>query len=115
VLINVHLPQWIINTTGVEKLRANVGTSGDYSYPELAAQVASQWNSNGQHRSASNPKLDRAVRHIDDTAPFADIAANIDALHAAKRPMHSALSNSRDFCIFRPKPTSLPSVASCLR
>lgn len=77
----------IINTTSVEKRRAVVGTSGDYSYPDLALQVASQWNSNGQHRSASDPKLDRAVLHIDNTAPFADIAAIIDALHAAKRPI----------------------------
>jgi biopolymer transport protein ExbD len=75
----------VINAINVEKQRVSVGDTGDYGYPELAAQISSQWSTNGQHRSAADPKLDRAVLHIDNTAPFSEIAAIIDALHAPKR------------------------------
>ena len=75
----------IINTIEVDRKRVNVGDSGDFSYPDLAAKVASEWSSNGQHRAVADLKLDRAVLHVDNSTPFADIAAIMDALHAAKR------------------------------
>jgi len=63
----------------------NMGDSGDYSYPELASKIATEWNNNGLHRSASDPRLDEAVLHIENSAPFADLAAIMDALYATKR------------------------------
>lgn len=80
----------VVNTISVEKKRVKIGSSDDYGFPELATQVSSQWKNNGQHRSASDPKLDRAVLHIDNTAQFSEIAAIIDALHTPKRPMGSS-------------------------
>lgn len=77
----------IINTVDVEKKPVALGDSGDFSYPELAAKVASEWNTNGLHRAPSDPKIDRAVLHIDNMAAFADIAAIMDALHATKRQL----------------------------
>ena len=64
----------IINSVDVERKRVNMGDSGDYSYPDLAAKVAAEWQTNGQHRAVADQKLDRAVLHVDNTASFADIA-----------------------------------------
>jgi len=75
----------IINTLDVEKKRVTQGDSGDFAFPELAAKITSEWSNNGQHRAPSDPKLDRAVLHIDNTAPFADLSAIMDALYATKR------------------------------
>jgi len=77
----------VINSVQVERKQVGTGATGDYAYPDLAAQIGSQWSMNGQHRSASDRKLDRAVLHIENTAPFAEIVAILDALHATKRPI----------------------------
>ena len=77
----------IINSVDVERKRVSMGDSGDYSYPDLAAKVAAEWQTNGQHRAVADQKLDRAVLHVDNNASFADIAAIMDALHATKRQM----------------------------
>jgi biopolymer transport protein ExbD len=77
----------VINSVQVERKRVGIGTADDYTYPDLAAQIGSQWNLNGQHRSATDQKLDRAVLHVENTAPFAEIAAIMDALHATRRPL----------------------------
>ncbi len=89
----------IINTAEVDRRRVSIGNSGDYSYPDLAAKVASEWNRNGQHRAVADLKLDRAVLHVDNTTSFADIAAIMDALHATKRQigMGSNTANTAAF------------------
>jgi len=84
----------IINTLEVEKKRVNVGDSGDYSYPELASKIAAEWNNNGRHRAANDLQLDQAVLHIDNAAPFADLAAIMDALYATKRAVGSGAATS---------------------
>jgi hypothetical protein len=85
----------VINSVQVERKRVGVGTADDYAYPELATQIGSQWNINGQHRAASDQKLDRAVLHIENSASFAEIAAVMDALHATQRPMLAGGTSTR--------------------
>lgn len=57
----------------------------DQRYPELASKVAAEWHTNGSHRDTSDRELDQAVIHMNDKAPFGDIVAIIDAVHAPKR------------------------------
>jgi biopolymer transport protein ExbD len=75
----------VINTIDVERKPVNIGSEGDYRYPALAERIAAEWKSNGVHRAPVDAKLDRAVLHTDNTTPFSDLVAVIDAVHEAKR------------------------------
>jgi biopolymer transport protein ExbD len=75
----------IVNTLEVARQPVRVGDSGEYRYPELAKQIAQEWKHSGNHRSASDPKFDRAVLHTDNATPFADIVAMIDAVYEPQR------------------------------
>jgi biopolymer transport protein ExbD len=57
----------------------------DRRFPDLASTVAAEWRVNGSHRDPSDRELDQAVLHTGDRAPFGDIVAIIDAVHAPKR------------------------------
>ena len=80
----------VINTVTVPRRRVALGNEGDFQYPDLSAKVTSEWRINGQHRADSDPKLDRAVLHVDNSLPFEDIAAIIDSLHATQRKFTQA-------------------------
>jgi hypothetical protein len=69
----------------IDKKQVPIGDRGDYSYPELAKKISEEWNSNGSHRAPSDLKLDQAVLHSDNSTPFSDITAVIDAIYAPKR------------------------------
>lgn len=75
----------VINTVDVERTPVSLGTDGDYGFPALGQRVMTEWLSAGSHRAPTDPKLDRAVLHADNTVPFADLAAVMDAVHSAKR------------------------------
>jgi len=75
----------VINTIDVERKCVTVGTEGDYQYPALAERIATEWKANGTHRAATDNQVDRAVLHTDNTTPFSDLVAVIDAVHWAKR------------------------------
>lgn len=61
------------------------GDKGDYKYTELAKKITEQWNAQGAHKAATDPKFDLAVLRTDNTTPFADIVAVIDAIYAPLR------------------------------
>lgn len=75
----------VINTIDVERKPVTIGSDGDYQYPALAERIAAEWKSNGTHRAPTDGNLDRAVLHTDNTTPFSDLVAVIDAIHEAKR------------------------------
>ncbi len=75
----------VVNTIDVEKKQVPMGDKGDYRYPELAKKISDEWNANGTHRAASDTKLDQAVIHTDNSTPFSDIVAVIDAIYTPKR------------------------------
>ncbi|MBX3182051.1 MAG: biopolymer transporter ExbD [Polyangiaceae bacterium] len=75
----------VINTIDVERKKVNVGN--DYRYPDLAAKIKSEWEANGTHRNKTDPKLDQAVLSTDNSTPFADVIAVIDAIYTPKREM----------------------------
>lgn len=75
----------VVNTIDIDKKQVPVGDRGDFTYPELAKKVSEEWNSNGSHRAPTDMKLDQAVLHSDNSTPFAEITAVIDAIYSPKR------------------------------
>lgn len=75
----------VVNTIDVERKPVNMGTEGDITFPALAEKVTSEWKNNGNHRAANDKKFDRAVLHTDNSTPFSDVIAVIDAVYAPQR------------------------------
>lgn len=77
----------VINTIDVERKAVAMGSEGDFRYPALAERIAAEWKSGGTHRAPTDNRRDRAVLHTDNTAPFSELVAVIDAVHEAKRDL----------------------------
>ena len=75
----------VVNSIDVARKKLNVGESGDFSYPDLAEKITTEWKANGSHRAPSDPRFDQAVLHTNNSTQFQDVIAVIDALHAPER------------------------------
>jgi len=75
----------VINTIDVERKPVPVGEGGDIKYPLLGEKIEAEWKQNGSHRADSDKKFDQAVLHTDNSTPFADLVAVIDAINVPKR------------------------------
>jgi biopolymer transport protein ExbD len=75
----------VINTIDVD--RKPVDNSGHTTYPELGKKITAEWTANGSHRAATDKKFDRAVLHTDNSTPFSDIIAVLDAIYAPRREL----------------------------
>src|SRR3982751_3746076 len=62
----------VVNTIDLDRKAVPVGNQGDYRFPDLAA---------------SDAKLDQAVLHTDNSTPFSDVIAVIDAIYTPKRDL----------------------------
>jgi biopolymer transport protein ExbD len=74
----------VVNTIEVPRKQVPFG-EGEYTYPDLAKKVEEEWKQNGSHRAATDKKFDQAILHTDNTTPFADVIAVIDAIYTPKR------------------------------
>jgi len=70
--------------------RAPAEVAGERRFPELREAITKEWQTRRQHRDVSDPKLERAVLHVQNDLPFADIVGVLDALHAPRRGRASA-------------------------
>jgi hypothetical protein len=70
--------------------RVPLQTGVDLRFPALTEAITKEWQALGQHRAASDPKLDRAVLHVPNSLPFSEIVAMLDSLHAPRRGQASA-------------------------
>jgi biopolymer transport protein ExbD len=75
----------VVNTIDVPRKKVPVGDSGDFTYPDLAKKVEEEWKANGSHRAPTDKKFDKAVLHTDNTTPFSDVIAVIDAVYTPQR------------------------------
>ncbi len=75
----------VVNTIDVPRKKGPVGSNGDYTYPDLARTISQEWEKNGNHRAATDRKFDQAVLHTDNTTPFSDVIAVIDAIYTPQR------------------------------
>ena len=60
---------------------------GDRHYPELARFLERSFRANGAHQDPSDPTLDEAVLHVQNSAPYEDVIAVLDALRAPRRAL----------------------------
>ena len=58
---------------------------GDRHYPELARFLDRSFRANGMHQEPSDPVLDEAVLHVQNSAAYEDVIAVLDALRAPQR------------------------------
>ena len=58
---------------------------GDYD--ALAAKLAEEWKLHSSHADPADRQLDQCVLHTENTVPFKEIIAVMDAIYDAKRDM----------------------------
>ena len=74
----------VVNTIEVARKQVPFG-EGEYTYPDLGKKIDEEWKQNGSHRAPTDKKFDQAILHTDNTTPFVDIVAVIDAIYTPKR------------------------------
>ncbi len=92
-VLNLHVGEsdfaliWKQGATVVSEIRVPKNTTeGDIiRYPELAAKIKTEWETNGSHRDPSDKKFDQAIMHSDNRTPFKEIIGVLDALYATRR------------------------------
>ena len=78
----------MLETQHVARTPVMVGT--EQRYPALSEAISKEWQAQGVHRAPSDRQLDRAVLHVPNDLPFAEMVAVLDALHAPRRGKSSA-------------------------
>jgi hypothetical protein len=78
----------VLETQHVPRVEVPVG--GETRFQGLSEAITKEWQAQGQHRAESDRKLDRAVLHVPNNAPFSEIVALLDAIHAPRRGKASA-------------------------
>ncbi|HRI66835.1 MAG TPA: biopolymer transporter ExbD [Polyangium sp.] len=93
-VLNVHIGEtdfglvWKQGATVVSEIRVPKASSDGEEmvrYPELAKRIEQEWQTNANHRDPSDKKLDQAILHTDNRAPFKEVVAVLDALYATRR------------------------------
>lgn len=93
-ILNVHIGEndfglvWKQGATVVSEVRVPKASSDGQDivrYPDLAKRIESEWQTNANHRDPSDKKLDQAILHADNRAPFKEVVAVLDALYATRR------------------------------
>lgn len=81
----------VINEIDVTSKKNQVGND-EFSYPDLAKKMSEEWTANGTHRNATDLKRDQAVLHTENTTPFKEIIAVIDAIYTPQRELRVGAS-----------------------
>ena len=67
--------------------RPSTEPGGEPDYDDLAKKITDEWKLHGSHMNASDKRLDRAVLHTENSVPFKEIVAVMDAIYHTKRDM----------------------------
>lgn len=74
-----------LNTIDVPRKAEKIGED-EVAYPDLAAKIEEEWQKNEtRHFSATDFKVDQAVLHTDNSTPFQEVIAVIDAIYKPQR------------------------------
>jgi biopolymer transport protein ExbD len=65
----------------------HAGATEVVKYDELAARIASEWKTKGQHTSETDRAFDQAVLHTDNRTEFRYIIGVIDAIYGTHRTL----------------------------
>jgi biopolymer transport protein ExbD len=79
----------VISETRVPRndLEAGEGADRTLRYPELAKAVEKEWARQGVHVDPADKRVDQAILHSDDRAPYRELVAVMDAIHSTHRPI----------------------------
>ena len=75
----------VVNTIDVDRKPVPIGEKGDITFPDLAKKINDEWTANGSHRAGTDKKFDQSVLHTDNSTPFSDVIAVIDAIYTPQR------------------------------
>ena len=78
----------VLETQHVPRVEVLVGS--ETRFPALQEAITKEWQAQGVHRAPTDHQLDRAVLHVPNNLPFAEMVALLDAIHAPRRGKHSA-------------------------
>jgi hypothetical protein len=78
----------VLSTRHVARVPVMVGS--EPRYPALDEAITREWQAQGVHRAPNDRQLDRAVVHVPNDLPFAELVAILDTLHAPRRGKASA-------------------------
>jgi biopolymer transport protein ExbD len=80
----------VLDSIDVPRVPVATGADG-VTFPDLAEKVHEQWTRyDGRHYASSDPERDQAILHTDNSTPFADVVAVIDAVQSQRRPLRDA-------------------------
>ncbi|HYQ16582.1 MAG TPA: biopolymer transporter ExbD [Polyangiaceae bacterium] len=85
--------RWQLGPTVLDTLhvaRAPTQVGSDTRFPTLSEAITKEWLKSGEHRVAGDPRLDRAVLHVANNLPFAEVVAVLDAIHSPRGGKTSA-------------------------
>lgn len=81
----------VVNTIDVDRKPEKIGDKGEVAYPDLAKKIESEWSANvGRHFNPTDKTIDQAVLHTDNSTPFSEVVAVIDAIYSTKRELKNA-------------------------
>lgn len=72
----------------------STGSASEIRYPDLAKEIAKQWEANGSHRNDDDRVQDQAILAVDNRTPFSDVVAVIDAIYQPKRTFKGSEINA---------------------
>jgi biopolymer transport protein ExbD len=75
-------------------IEAGDGADRALRYPELAREVEKEWTRQGVHVDPGDRRVDQAILHSDDRAPYRELVAVMDAIHATHRSVRSPNGSS---------------------
>jgi hypothetical protein len=78
----------VLETQHVPRVEVRLGD--EPRFPALSDAITKEWQAQGAHRAPGDRRLDRAVLHVPNDLPFAEMVALLDALHAPRRGKTSA-------------------------
>lgn len=73
----------IVSETRIAKPTASEGEQPRFA--DLAEKIGAEWKLHGGHTDPSDRRQDRCVLHTDNSVPFREIIAVMDAVYSAKR------------------------------
>ena len=84
-----------LNTIDVPKKPEKVGED-EISFPDLAAKIDEEWQKNEtRHFAATDMKVDQAVLHTDNSTPFQEVIAVIDAIYKPQRDVQDGKATKK--------------------
>jgi len=90
----------VLDSIDVPRVPEALG-EGEVTYPELARKIDEVWQRyEGRHFAPGDGERDQAILHTDNSTPFSDVVAVIDAVQTPRRAIRAGDGQLRDIPAF---------------